>query len=119
MQLGLIGLGKMGANMARRLLRAGHTCVVTDLSADAVAAMTKDGATGAASLEALVASLSQPRVVWVMVPAGEATERTPAGQVVQLLGFRIELATYGVCPVNGGSGLGRHAELRLGGEDRS
>ena len=68
----------MGANMARRLMKAGHSCVVTDLSADAVAAMARDGATGAGSLEALVASLSQPRVVWVMVPAGEATERTVA-----------------------------------------
>ena len=76
MEIGFVGLGKMGANMARRLLKAGHTCVVTDLSADAVAAMARDGATGAASLEGLVAALATPRVVWVMVPAGEATERT-------------------------------------------
>ena len=78
MQIGLVGLGRMGANMARRLIKAGHSCVVTDLSADAVAAMARDGATGAGSLEALVAALAQPRVVWVMVPAGEATERTVA-----------------------------------------
>ncbi|MBK5296836.1 MAG: decarboxylating 6-phosphogluconate dehydrogenase [Vicinamibacteria bacterium] len=78
MQIGLVGLGKMGANMARRLMKAGHSCVVTDLSADAVAAMARDGATGAGSLEALVGSLAQPRVVWVMVPAGDATERTVA-----------------------------------------
>ena len=78
MQIGLVGLGRMGANMARRLIKAGHSCVVTDLNADAVASMSRDGATGAGSLEALVASLAQRRVVWVMVPAGEATERTVA-----------------------------------------
>jgi 6-phosphogluconate dehydrogenase len=95
MQLGLVGLGKMGANMARRLLKAGHTCVVTDLSADAVAAMARDGATGAGSLEGLVAALATPRVVWVMVPAGEATERT-----VETLGT---LLTAGDIVIDGGN----------------
>jgi 6-phosphogluconate dehydrogenase len=78
MQLGLVGLGRMGANMARRLMKAGHTCVVTDLNAEAVASMARDGATGAASLDALVAALDPPRAVWVMVPAGEPTEKTVA-----------------------------------------
>jgi 6-phosphogluconate dehydrogenase len=76
MQIGLVGLGKMGANMARRLIKAGHQCVVTDLSADAIAALARDGATGTSSLEALVAALTPPRAVWVMVPAGTATEQT-------------------------------------------
>ena len=78
MQLGLVGLGRMGANMARRLMKAGHTCVVTDLNAEAVASMARDGATGAASLEALVGALDPPRAVWVMVPAGDPTEKTVA-----------------------------------------
>ena len=76
MQLGLVGLGRMGANMGRRLMKAGHTCVVTDLNAEAVAAMARDGATGAGSLDALVAALDPPRAVWVMVPAGDPTEKT-------------------------------------------
>ena len=78
MQIGMVGLGRMGANMARRLMKAGHHCVVTDLSADAVAAMARDGATGAASLEALAEALTPPRVIWLMVPAGDATERSVA-----------------------------------------
>ena len=78
MQIGLVGLGRMGANMTRRLLKAGHACVVTDLNADAVTSLARDGATGAASLDELVASLAPPRVVWVMVPAGAATEATVA-----------------------------------------
>ena len=76
MQLGMIGLGRMGANMTRRLVRGGHTCVVFDASPDAVTALALDGATPAASLPALVAQLAPPRHVWVMVPAGEPTEVT-------------------------------------------
>jgi 6-phosphogluconate dehydrogenase len=76
MQLGMIGLGRMGANMARRLMRNGHTCVVYDRSAEAVAALVKDGATGASSLEEFVKALKAPRAAWVMVPAGDATEAT-------------------------------------------
>jgi len=76
MQLGMVGLGRMGSNMVRRLMRAGHTLSVTDLSAEAVAAMAKEGATGASSLKDLVASLAPPRAVWVMVPAGGPTEQT-------------------------------------------
>ena len=70
MQLGMIGLGRMGANMVRRLMRAGHTCVVHDRSAQAVDALVKDGAVGAASLDELVTKLKGPRAVWLMVPAG-------------------------------------------------
>ncbi len=69
MMLGMIGLGRMGANMVRRLLRAGHTCVVFDRSAAAVAALVQEGAVGAASLDELVAQLLAPRAVWLMVPA--------------------------------------------------
>jgi 6-phosphogluconate dehydrogenase len=75
MQLGMVGLGRMGANIVRRLIRAGHECVVFDVSAEAVAALAADGATGAESLGDLVQKLSEPRAVWVMVPAGEITER--------------------------------------------
>jgi len=76
MQLGMIGLGRMGGNMARRLLRGGHQCVVYDLNAENVHALERDGATGAASYQDLVTRLAAPRVVWIMVPAGEITERT-------------------------------------------
>ena len=76
MQLGMIGLGRMGSNMVRRLMRAGHQCAVTDLSADAVAGLAKEGATGAATLKELVAALAPPRAVWVMVPSGNPTEQT-------------------------------------------
>ncbi|HEX7639053.1 MAG TPA: decarboxylating 6-phosphogluconate dehydrogenase [Burkholderiaceae bacterium] len=70
MQLGMIGLGRMGANMARRLMARGHRCVVQDPNPAAVAAMVQDGATGAATLQELVQGLEAPRAVWLMVPAG-------------------------------------------------
>src|SRR6478609_8731382 len=69
MQLGMIGLGRMGANMVRRLIRDGHTAVVYDRSPDSVASLVKDGATGASSVEDFVKKLTTPRVVWLMVPA--------------------------------------------------
>ena len=69
MQVGMIGLGRMGANMVRRWMRAGHACVVHDVSQDAVKDLAKEGATGATSLDDFVAKLSTPRVVWLMVPA--------------------------------------------------
>jgi 6-phosphogluconate dehydrogenase len=69
MQLGMIGLGRMGANMVRRLMKAGHTCVVFDRSQDAVRQLAAEGATGATSLEDFVSKLTAPRNVWLMVPA--------------------------------------------------
>ncbi len=69
MQLGMIGLGRMGANMVRRLQQRGHACVAFDMNPAAVAAAVKDGATGAASLAELVARTSAPRAIWMMVPA--------------------------------------------------
>ncbi|KAA2235436.1 phosphogluconate dehydrogenase (NAD(+)-dependent, decarboxylating) [Salinarimonas soli] len=74
MQLAMIGLGRMGGNIVRRLMRHGHDCVVYDRSPAAVEALAGEGATGVAGLEALVAALSPPRAVWVMLPAGDATE---------------------------------------------
>ncbi len=76
MQIGMIGLGRMGGNMVRRLMKGGHTCVVYDQGADAVAAYAKEGATPAKSLQDMVAKLQKPRAVWVMVPAGGPTEST-------------------------------------------
>ena len=70
MQLGMIGLGRMGANMVRRLLRDGHQCVAFDRSPDAVKELVNDKALGAASLADLVKELAKPRAVWMMVPAG-------------------------------------------------
>jgi 6-phosphogluconate dehydrogenase len=70
MQIGMIGLGRMGANMVRRLLTGGHQCVVHDRSADAVQALVSEGVTGASSLNDFVGQLTAPRVVWLMVPAG-------------------------------------------------
>jgi 6-phosphogluconate dehydrogenase len=69
MQLGMIGLGRMGANMVRRLMRDGHECVVFDVSADAIRQLAGEGAKGASSMEDLVSKLSKPRAVWMMVPA--------------------------------------------------
>jgi 6-phosphogluconate dehydrogenase len=69
MQLGMIGLGRMGANMVRRLMKAGHTCVVYDVTPAPVDALAKEGATGAKSLEDFVAKLDGPRAIWLMVPA--------------------------------------------------
>jgi len=76
MQLGMIGLGRMGGNMVRRLMRGGHQCVVFDLSPANVQGLAKEGATGSDSMEAFVRSLAKPRAAWVMVPAGAATDST-------------------------------------------
>ncbi len=69
MQIGMIGLGRMGANMVRRLLRGGHECVVNDRSAGAVKALEAEGASGAASLDVFISKLKQPRAIWLMIPA--------------------------------------------------
>ncbi len=76
MQLGMVGLGRMGANMTRRLMRGGHKLVVSDLSADSVKQLAGEGATGSGSLEDLIHKLTPPRAVWIMVPAGGPTETT-------------------------------------------
>jgi 6-phosphogluconate dehydrogenase len=78
MELGMIGLGRMGANMTRRLTAAGHRIVVYDRDNSAVAAMVAEGATGAESLTEIAAKLSVPRAVWIMVPSGDAVDQTIA-----------------------------------------
>src|SRR3982074_1003362 len=76
MQIGMIGLGRMGANMARRLTKGGHQCVVYDRNVETVDALAKEGPTGAQSLEEVVEKLSAPRAVWIMLPSGAPTEET-------------------------------------------
>ena len=76
MQLGMVGLGRMGANIVRRLMLAGHECVVYDVSPDAVSTLADEGATGTGSVEEFIQALTPPRAAWVMVPAGEITEST-------------------------------------------
>ncbi len=76
MQLGVVGLGRMGGNIARRLTGKGHACVVYDRDDDAVAKLAKQGMTGAKDLADLVSKLEQPRAIWLMLPAGKATEST-------------------------------------------
>ena len=78
LQLGMVGLGRMGANLVRRAMRDGHRCVAYDVSADAVRSLADEGATGAFALDELTAALEPPRAVWLMVPAGEITERAIA-----------------------------------------
>ncbi|HEX3539344.1 MAG TPA: decarboxylating 6-phosphogluconate dehydrogenase [Acidimicrobiales bacterium] len=84
MQLGMIGLGRMGANLVRRLMHDGHECVVYDVNADAVKQLESEGATGADSLDDFVAKLTPPRAAWIMVPASFA------GQTVDQLADRME-----------------------------
>jgi 6-phosphogluconate dehydrogenase len=83
MQLGMIGLGKMGANMTTRLLRGGHQVVVYDRSDEAIKHATGEGATGSGSLKDMIGKLTPPRAVWVMVPSGAATEST----ITELIGL--------------------------------
>ena len=84
MQMGMIGLGRMGADMVRRLMRGGHECVAHDMNADAVARLSNEGASGVSSLQELAETLRKPRIAWLMVPAA-AVE-----QVVQELSRRLE-----------------------------
>ena len=79
MQLGVIGLGRMGANIVRRLMRAGHECVVYDRDPRPGAELSSEGATVGGSLASLVGSLKPPRAVWVMLPSGAPTEATVDG----------------------------------------
>jgi 6-phosphogluconate dehydrogenase len=95
MQLGVVGLGRMGSNMVRRLMRGGHQCVVYDLNADTVRELAGEGARASHSLEDLVGRLSPPRAVWVMLPAGAVTEHT-----VMQLG---ELLASGDVVIDGGN----------------
>jgi 6-phosphogluconate dehydrogenase len=78
MQLGMVGLGRMGAGIVRRLVQHGHRCVGYDIHPEAVAALEADGVTGATSLEDFAAKLERPRAAWVMVPAGDITSKTIA-----------------------------------------
>src|ERR1700760_130795 len=94
MQLGMIGLGRMGANILRRVMRDGHTAVAFDTNSDSVAALVADGAEGSSSLEEFVQKLSTPRVAWVMIPAG-ITDK-----VVEQLGALME---RGDIIINGGN----------------
>jgi len=93
--VGMVGLGRMGANLVRRLMRDGHDCFVCDQNPEAVAALVAEGATGTTDLAAFVASLPTPRTVWVMVPAGQITE----GVVTMLMG----LLEHGDCIIDGGN----------------
>lgn len=86
MQMGMIGLGRMGANMVRRLMRGGHQCVVYDRDPKNVNQLASEGATGATSLDEFVGKLTKPRAAWIMVPAGDPTEQT-----VVALGERTEV----------------------------
>jgi 6-phosphogluconate dehydrogenase len=96
MQIGVIGLGRMGANISRRLMRAGNSCVVWDANASAVQAVGKEGAQGVGSLQEVVQALKEkPRAVWVMLPAGRITEET----IAQLAG----LLTAGDIIIDGGN----------------
>ncbi|MSW66950.1 MAG: decarboxylating 6-phosphogluconate dehydrogenase [Actinobacteria bacterium] len=91
----MVGLGRMGANLVRRSMRDGHSCVVFDQSPESVAALVAEGATGANDLAALVAALPTPRAVWVMVPAGHITESV----ITEL----IALLEPGDCLIDGGN----------------
>ncbi len=138
MQLGMVGLGRMGANLTRRLMRHGHEVVVFDVNADAVGPLEGEGAIGVASLEHLVRALSTPRAVWVMVPAAFAVETTDrlaelleAGDVIidggnsyyrDDLARAVRYAERGVHLVDVGTsggvfGLERGFCLMIGGED--
>src|ERR1700704_958345 len=84
MQLGLIGLGRMGGNMARRLMAGGHQVVAYDRNPDAVLGIASNGVAGSSSLADLAARLTPPRAVWLMVPAGDPTEQTVTALAEQL-----------------------------------
>ena len=103
MQLGFVGLGRMGLNMVTRLIRGGHQIVAYDRSADAVARAETAGARGVSSLEALARALDAPHAIWVMVPAGDPTESTVAA-----LGTRLEPIFLTLAPPDGYLRVGDH-----------
>ena len=140
MQLGMVGLGRMGANLVRRLMRDGHRCVVYDVNADAVASLVGDGATGASDLAGFVAKLERPRNVWLMLPAAitgkildELAAHLEAGDTVIDGGntyYRDDIARakvlsernihYVDCGTSGGVwGLERGYCLMIGGDDEA
>lgn len=141
MKLGMVGLGKMGANMTQRLLRGGHEVVVTDLDEAAVQAAEQHGATAASDLEGIVNALASPRVVWVMVPHGAPTENTvqalarllSAGDIIidggnsnykETMRRGDELATQGIHYVDVGTsggvwGLAEGYSMMIGGADNA
>ncbi len=138
MQLGMVGLGRMGANLVRRLMRDGHSCVAYDVNADAVAALVADGATGASTLADFVDKLSKPRAIWLMLPAaivdrildqlvplldpgdividgGNSYYRDDIARSKRLAGAQLH---YVDCGTSGGVwGLDRGYCLMIGGED--
>ncbi len=107
MQIGIVGLGRMGANIARRLMRAGHECVVFDRNAEAIAALARDGAIAAASQEDLVAKLKAPRAVWLMLPSGAVTS-----QAVEQFGA---LLSSGDALIDGGNSFFKDSVARASG----
>jgi 6-phosphogluconate dehydrogenase len=139
MQLGMVGLGRMGGNLVRRLMRDGHDCVVFDRNPDVVAALEKEGATGSSSMADFVAKLTKPRAAWVMVPAGEITGKTIEALAALMdpediiidggnsyyrddIARAAELSSRGIhlvdCGTSGGVwGLDRGYCLMIGGED--
>ena len=88
-QLGMVGLGRMGANLVRRLMRDGHQCVVYDRSPGPIQQLASEGATGTSTLDEFVAALTKPRAAWVMVPAGEIT-----GNTINQLADRMEAGRH-------------------------
>lgn len=136
MQIGMVGLGRMGANMVRRLLKHGHDCVVFDVNPENVAALVRQGATGATSPDDLVAKLSPPRAVWLMLPAAitpkiarDFAAKLSAGDTVidggnsfyrDAIDLAAEFATHGVDFIDTGTsggvwGLERGFSLMIGG----
>src|SRR5258707_13921527 len=103
MEIGIIGLGRMGANMARRLMRAGHRCVVFDLRPQSVADLVGEGANGAASLVELAAKLTRPRAIWMMLPAAT---------VEQALAGLIDVLAADDVIIDGGNSFYRHDIVR-------
>ncbi|CAN7197860.1 phosphogluconate dehydrogenase (NAD(+)-dependent, decarboxylating) [Mesorhizobium sp. LjNodule214] len=140
MQIGMMGLGRMGANMVRRLMRDGHQCVVYDINAASVAALVKDGAVGAASMEEFVGKLAKPRSAWLMLPAaitGKIADQVAAfmepGDIIidggnsyyhDAVDQAAELAAKGISYVDVGTsggvwGLERGYCLMIGGPDEA